>query len=308
MNIPRNALIALWCVCHIHIAVGQTEWFPVGAEWHYCEGEALSPVEYEGFLKVMVTGDSVIQQNLCQVVECDWLCWNPAGKQYVYQSGDSVFLFDPFFDSFKLIYNFNALPGDSIIIPIGDEVPGVIDTVVVKIDSLDTVQINGFDLRKQFVRYHVKDSFPGGSQRFSYTSEIIEIIGDMSFIFNIPEEASRICDANFSCGLRCYEDAYLGHYETGIAPECTYTYVGIDDPTVHTLRLYPNPTDNIVKLVAESEKIIAVALFDLHGRKVLSFMDPENISLADLDDGLYVIRATGMNNIHYTGRIVKIGH
>lgn len=279
---------------------------PVGAEWYYSEDEVFAPQGYESFLHVIALKDTLIQDKLCSQLNCDWLCWNPGGIQYVYSNSDSVYLFDATLNEFKLIYAFHAVAGDSIIIPVKDW-DGVIDTVVLSIDSTSTITINNIDLIQQFVTYFVYDSFPGEMNTYYYQSEIIETIGDKYFLFNIPIEASLICDANFSRGLRCYDDNYIGHYETGISPTCTYTSVSVNEPLVDSIELYPNPTSDYLRirhLPVNSENI---ELLDNLGRIVRSYYPNSEINLEGLPNGIYFLKITLKNNDYYIQKVIKYG-
>lgn len=280
---------------------------PVGAEWYYSEDEVFAPPGYESFLHVVVLKDTLIQGKSCSKLDCDWLCWNPGGIQYVYSNEDSVFIFDPAFDDFKLIYAFRALAGDSIIIPVLDLDDGVIDTVVLTIDSTSFITINNIQLAHQFVTYFVHDSFPGYNGTFYYHSEIFETIGDKEFIFNFPVQASLICDANFSRGLRCYDDNYIGHYETGIAPTCTYTSVSVKEPYVDSLVLYPNPTSDYLRiknLPINSDKI---ELLDNLGQIIRSYYPNSELNLEGVPNGLYFLRITLKNEDYYIQKVIKYG-
>lgn len=275
---------------------------PVGAEWYYCEGHAFSDIE--SYIKVTVTKDTVIQNKQSQEVVSDWVCWNPSEIQYVHSSGDSVFLFDPLLDRFKLIYDFSAVPGDTIRIPVYDWDESV-DSVLIAIDAVSTIIINNIELRHQFVTYFVKDSFPGGTQFYSYSSEIAEIIGDINFLFNFPVQASIVCDANFSCGLRCYEDSYLGHSETGQAPSCNFISVGLNEPTVSSLGIYPNPTPDKIYFNSIPDNVKSIELIDQTGRIIKKISSSPEINLEGLNQGMYFLRILDIENKVYLEKVIK---
>ena len=142
---------------------------------------------------------------------------------------------------------------------------------------------------------------------FSYTSEIIETIGDVDYVFNIPLEASQVCDANYSCGLRCYEDFNLGHYETGIAPDCEYMYVSISEPKVNSLEVHPNPTSNVISIGNSFEGQCYIYLFDGYGRKLRYYESVNEISLEGLPDGIYYINMLDSQKNIYLEKVVKYG-
>ena len=297
-----KSLFVIFLVLIINSILPAQTFAPVGAEWYYCEGHAFS--DDETFIKATVTKDTVIQNKQSRKIVSDWVCWNVSEIQYVHSSGDSVFLFDPLLNSFKLIYDFGADVGDTIRIPIVDW-DGSIDSVLVSIEVVSTIEINNIELRHQFVTYLVKDSFSGGIQFYSYSSEVAEIIGDINFLFNFPVNASIVCDANYSCGLRCYEDSYLGHYETGQAPSCNFISVGLEEPTVNSLGLYPNPTINKVYFATTPLNIKLIELIDHTGRFVKKFFTSEEISLAGLNDGMYFLKITDEQNKWHLEKVIK---
>lgn len=66
-------------------------------------------------------------------------------------------------------------------------------------------------------------------------------------------------------------------------------FIGVDEPSETTLRLYPNPASEVLHIegVAQGR---SVTLFDLTGRKVVETAFAPEISLNGLPDGLYLVR------------------
>ncbi len=280
----------------------------VGAKWYYTERyvffEFADDISYS---EVTVIKDTIILGKACVEIDAANFCWFPEGLQYVSQSNDSVFFYDPILNDFKLIYAFNTPPGGSWAIPIiGWD--GIIDTMTVTVDSVSTINVNSHSLGVQYVTYFGKDYNEYGlDDSLWYNSTIVEILGDLNFIFLFPLDMSSICDFNYSQGLRCYEDDFIGHYETGAAPSCTYTYVGLNEPQIGALGLHPNPTSGKIYLETVPNNLKSLDLIDNLGRVVRKFTNSEEINLDGLNNGIYFLRIINMQNDFYIEKVIKSG-
>jgi hypothetical protein len=159
-----------------------------------------------------------------------------------------------------------------------------------KIDSVTTVTINGVSLKKQFVSYTLWSNYGP----VYYSSTIIEALGDLQFMFNIFPSFVMSCDMNYSSGLRCYDDNIIGHYETGIAPSCTYIgFVGVDSPESEVgrqIRAYPNPAGDFLNIRTEIPGIIGFNISDMIGKKVKTGIVISNqICIQELPQGMYFL-------------------
>lgn len=266
---------------------------PIGAEWHYTEGFAFSgDINY---LTIKSIKDTTINGKQSRRLDCKRLCWNPSGRQYIHYSNDSLYYYYPILDTFQLIAAFNAQSGDSwnILIKDWDE---SIDTVIVQVDSINSIAINEKPIRQLFVTYYLKNYDLNGEviQNYDYNSRIIEKIGDVYYLFNFPINAGLMCDANYSQGLRCYEDSELGFYSTGIADSCTYTYTWTgteNNAALKMITVFPNPTNGLLVINVSAGKAITAQIKDLTGNKLFSKnLDINNtIDLTNLKKGLYIL-------------------
>lgn len=262
---------------------------PLGATWHYSEFFFM-PLDYqESYIKFEVTGDTLIDGKNCSIIQKEGkvVCYNRPDVEYVYSSNDSVYVYDPHFLDFRLLYDFNANAGDSweMVVFGGDSATDV-DTNVVFVDSTDFIQVNGQDLKRLFVTY----SFDNEGFATSYTSTIIERFGDMHYLFNYFADFLQVCDMNSSGGLRCYEDSILGFYESGIADSCEYQepYVGLSENDLDGFSISPNPASDALNIIVSSGQLTEVVLQDMNGRIVLRSTDLQ-ISLANLQSGMYLV-------------------
>lgn len=96
----------------------------------------------------------------------------------------------------------------------------------------------------------------------SYSSAIIEGIGDIQDLFNIVPRSAGACDGNYSKGLRCYEDNILGYYSTGLADSCNEIryWTGNNGPEKNDINIFPNPAKEMLVL-REAEKILGMRQF-----------------------------------------------
>jgi len=65
--------------------------------------------------------------------------------------------------------------------------------------------------------------------------------------------------------------------------------LGVDDQNFTNISIYPNPTNNTL-FISGNETPIAVAIFNVLGKEVLSIKNTNNINVEALPSGVYVIR------------------
>jgi len=64
---------------------------------------------------------------------------------------------------------------------------------------------------------------------------------------------------------------------------------GVDDQYLTNISIYPNPTDNTL-FISGNETPIAVSIYNVLGKEVLSIKNTDNINVQALPSGVYVIR------------------
>jgi len=65
--------------------------------------------------------------------------------------------------------------------------------------------------------------------------------------------------------------------------------LGIDDQNFTNISIYPNPTDNTL-FITGNKTPIAVSIYNVLGKEVLSVKNTNNINVQALPSGVYVIR------------------
>jgi len=185
-------------------------WAPIGATWYY---EIVYPFSPQlAYIKYESIGDTNIQGHLCKIITVTdgttgfgFLIGN-SDTAYSYEDNGKIYVFDPSNNGFSLIYNFAAEAGSTW--------TTTWDTCSYArmILSVDSMNINGTT---------IKTLSYGG-----YT--ILERIGGERTLFNglgpinCEPPDTIINELPFIQRLRCYQDNFLGFYNTGISASCDY--------------------------------------------------------------------------------------
>lgn len=281
-------------------AFGQ-DFAPVGTEWYYTQRWAFSGDV--GYFFFTSEKDTIIEGKICQeiVKEEKIICNDRPDTEYLFTSNDTVYFFDTAFNEFQIMYVFDAQPSDSWIIKIKDS-PLNTDTVTVYVDSISTTSINGEDLKTLHVTYSLDyDTL----FTIMYHSVIIEKLGDLTYLFNWAPKWAATCDYNWSPGIRCYEDPFLGFYTTGVYDSCSHESVwidvGVEDQNSFTqsIEVFPNPVKDLVNIQVKNLHTYSIELRDIQGRLVRSKMANNELSQLDLTEverGIYfvIVREEGV--------------
>ncbi len=244
------------------------EFAPIGAEWYYTEKFAFSgDIKY---IKIESVGDSLINGKLCKVLNksTDIECQFRPLTEFVYTEDNKVYFYDSIFSEFQVLYDYSLNEGDSWYIKLTQDLE--IDSLKITIDSIAYTNINDCNLKTLYVNYNYVQNPLG----YDLTSVIIEKVGDIHYLFNNFTWPLIACDANYSDGLRCYEDSVVGFYETGIADSCTYVYNWVDiqehSKISGSIKVIPNPVSMGSQIIVnvENEVISQLKIFDISGRIV----------------------------------------
>lgn len=298
-------ILILICTTLIAISTEAQEFAPIGAEWYYNERFAFSgDID---FIKFTSEKDTVINGKTCKKItkRHKIYCFGRPDTEFLYTSNDTVFFFDTTFNEFQNLYVFNSAPNDSWTIKIKDE-EQEIDTIRISVDSISTRQINGQNLKVLFVTYDKNDeNFPE-----SYSSTIIEKIGDVNYMFNWYPWSRMVCDANWTDGLRCYQDSEIGLYSTGIVESCDYIYkwTGVNiEKQKERIRVYPNPPNDYLLIETDIRTNLTAELHNLDGKILISKLFNENtkLDLAGFIKGTYILTIRNRNEIIEQKKIIK---
>jgi hypothetical protein len=297
--------ISITLLCAIK-ALAQ-DFAPLGATWYYTE-TFFSSGDIN-FLQIESAKDTVISDKNCHaLLKHDYLlCTGRQGEEFVYAEDSVAYFYDQAFDEFQVLFDLKAKKDSSWIIKIKQA--DMDDTLTVSVDSTDYAEMNSRMLKRLYVTYtsNYRDK---GKIVWQYTSQIIETIGDIQYLFNIYPWWSGACDENYPGGLRCYNDPNLGSYETGIAESCDYTQIFTKSSQKEgntPFTIYPNPATDQVKLDSHNNLEYSFMVTDQQGRKLQGreFLSAIQIDLSGYAKGIYFVTVRQSGQVVYTKKIVK---
>jgi len=284
---------------------------PAGAEWSYNFGRP-GPNLPATLERITYVRDSVINSETSKVLrhakfymECNGL----TDITLIKQKGDTVFMRNSQTNnSWQILYNFNVTAGQSW------ETTLTVCTYTVKVDSINFVIENGFNLKRLFVTY--KRIEQSGNK--IYQAILTERFGCNAFLFNYYNNVYQGCDFDWFLRFLCYKDNQFGIKQfTSYA--CDYErsmYTGLqsDENTDKIIMTHPNPVVDILSLEfqnkTESENY-SFQVFDLTGRQLLNFnqstvIDSKiRLDLSSLQKGAYFLQVIKDRKLSFTKKIIK---
>lgn len=82
--------------------------------------------------------------------------------------------------------------------------------------------------------------------------------------------------------------------------------LAVNDVTKGSIKLYPNPVKDILKLnLPNGEKIATIEVYNTVGQKVSDFRNAEEINLNHLKSGIYIINLKNTEGKTYSSKIIK---
>ncbi len=268
---------------------------PEGATWHYGEGFAFSGnIDY---MKFVAEGDTIIEGVTCQKIRKygQVACLGRPSTEFTYESEGIVYYYNPHHSEFEILYDFTAEPGDTWTMFTYEPGDTSENEVTVHIDSVDTVILNGVELKRMYALYQYDfPAWPGGPNHWR-TEVLIERLGNIGYMFNLHNQTLFVCDGNYSTGLRCYEDEDFGLYETGNADSCEYVFIWTSVSEVdknNLISIYPNPVSQTLFIDAAPEVAPATyILSDITGRTIQKgTLNNNEIELGTIPEGIYLLQ------------------
>ena len=186
-----------------------------------------------------------------------------------------------------LLYDFTASVGDTL--TIGDFGQRLI------IDSIGTVQIGNADRKKFWLR--LQSNNPGGYQ---FTETWVEGIGsDYGLLWSgylaIPD--------GWHCLLCFHQNGEL-IWENPEYSDCTFDGVinEVEENDDAGITVYPNPARD--RIVIEGEEVCSVQVYNALGQMVKTVQDTNEISVAGLPEGVYLLKVTEADGTNRICRVV----
>ena len=269
--------------------VNQSRQFaPQGAEWYFhvlSNGPITEPPFY--YVRYSVTGVEEVHGHTCSVVNDD---------QYVYQENNIVYWYNQTKDEFTVLYDFNAEAGDSWYCDVAE------CTYLVTVDSVGYIVGDSyFDIsyRRQHVTAYESD---GGTDPI-FEGWIIDGIGYDKGLF--PDELTCYGGGNDSgefCYIRCYYEegntTMLYHYGEY---SCTFIPDAVSENTESPIKVYPTPAKD--RVVIEGIDPAEVQVYNGLGQVVKTVRDANEISVAGLAEGVYLLRITDTEGKKHVARV-----
>lgn len=249
-----------------------------GTEWYYGYENPMSFDGQVSYKRYEVIKDTTLNSKPCKQINTNII---------IYNSNDTTYFYDNIFDEFQILYIFNSQINDFWHIKVKDETNDI-DTIIVTVDSLSTMNINGINLKVMNVTY----SKLSEHQESDHYSKIVDKIGDLHKFFNWTSETDNFAsDIGYFTGIRCYEDSVIGHYQNDSSIDCDFISTSIDKLNESdNFLIYPNPTNNNLYIEYELQANISYKIIDLNGEIVLSQkLIGKTIDIKNLTKGIYVL-------------------
>ena len=269
---------------------------PVGAKWWYSTQDFF-PAEYP--LTIDVYSDTLIEGKICSILT---FSPNPNNVNddrniYLYQEEDIIYQYFINEAKFFKLYDFSLEAGQGYWCNVLD-FDETLDSLFIEIESVETIEINGHDLKKQIIN---------SNGHYDWFGDNIETIGNTQMI--IPVNGLM---ESFQGPLRCYEDIDFGLYSTGETITCDEILSGIMETEDFNFEMYPNPATNELIIEFLSKSAIAgydVSIFDLTGKLLqenkLNSDNTNSINIKNLPSGLLLIKIKEDGSVVKFQKIIK---
>lgn len=259
----------------------QMEFSPQGAEWYH--GQSYS--DFAGLLGFSYShssyvGDVVLGGMNAKVIETITYHDDISSATYdtIAQVGDSILVRHE--GAFDLLYDFGVGVNDTVRIS-NWALGGMVDMVV---QQIDTVEINGTTLL-DFTYY--LDAL-GASFRVNNKFGII----DNDFL-HYPE--SLVIDYTTGFTFRCYGDDGFDFYHATEDPCDTLLRVGILEPKLLDVEIFPNPTGKTLNIDFDQSVVglLAYRIYDLPGSvRATGVLTDGRVDVSHLPQGMYFVEMT----------------
>ncbi len=323
----KKILSILFLVFLFQKAPAQIVFCPPGAEWHYSFLEAW-PMPYKWVNeKIRYTNDSVVDGETVKVLQHARLFnthngyYNPVPFTVIKQKGDTVFFRNASTQhAWQILYNYAAQPGQSwqntsTLLPVLSST--LTCTYTITVDSVATVPVNSFNLKRLYVRYTAY-VYKGTSNLALNTDTVCidERMGCHQFLFNFYNRKWSTGIDETVADFLCYSDNTFGSHQLSSKP-CNYSDmvgIGENNPQNSLIKIYPNPATVFFTLNTEGELITGESelnITDVFGKEIkhVAVKDlgrgPCNIDIAGLAKGIYLLKLSNDYKVVYTGKLIK---
>jgi len=167
---------------------------------------------------------------------------------------------------------------------------------------------------ESFFQISIKDMsgniLPGASEKFTVTTNSATAIG------SIPGLSHCIPWGTFTYNLNAYVGqtlrfemvttncAFSGHTCSGLINGYFTTLSGIKESDLdNNIHIFPNPSSEFIFIKTPNEDEMKMLIYDIQGRLLIESYS-NKISISDLQNGMYILRAIGQKS-SYTKTFIK---
>ncbi len=213
-------------------------------------------------------------------------------------------------DSFYILYDMGAQPGDSWTTRYYDAVQQEEITSTILVDSISTVEIQDYFLKVLYVTTTTGDLSFGSTQSPPIgKAKIIQMIGGTWYLF--PQNYAQL-ESDIRIGLRCYESCALGEYNFGLYNDCRALIksnsIHENDQNKLAISIFPNPARHYLHISTKDMPLpFDFQLFDALGRQVLQeqvWVAEQKINIEALPPGTYWYRVVQKDEMLTRGKVV----
>ncbi|WP_317896748.1 T9SS type A sorting domain-containing protein [Aurantibacillus circumpalustris] len=296
----------------------QVVFSPPGAEWSYniyWSGGGNPAWQYTYLEKIIYKKDSILNSDTLKVLthnrfylECDQ---GIAKTTLIKQKGDTIFMSNRGTrNQWEILYNFNTQAGQSWQTSVRTNLYSTDSNAVyvytITVDSTTTINQNGFNLKRLFVRY-AGGSFP--NQASNYAATITERFGCNRFLFNYYNFSRGFCDADWFQTNLCYKDSQFGTKQFTNRPCDFQNITGItENENENIFAVFPNPASNNLTIENKSStQSLRLEICDLLGKSICkqNLEGTQTIDVSSLQNGIYFLQVYDKMELLFTKKIVK---
>lgn len=254
---------------------------PVGATWHYSYTETSPPFNQSYILIESVKDTIILGKNAKKISQTHYQSSSNSiflGYEFIYSDSNKVYLYQ--YNKFNLLYDFNAVQGDTIFViePLFMNCGGNGDTLIpFLVDSVKLINISGFQKKIQFVT-----NLEIG---WNFGEKFIESIGSNYFLFPTDCVAPPQIDS-----LRCYNDSLLSYQ---LVNDCEEIITNINEKIKlqEQVIVYPNPNNSSFELTIDAPfQQAKLTIIDITGKVIIQQKITQNntqLNLLSHPKGMY---------------------
>jgi hypothetical protein len=297
----KNLITIFILIINFNLSINCQYWAPKGTTWYYEQDDFVEPIY--SFIRFKSIGDTLIKGDTAIILE-ESRVYIDTFTKHIYMKYDSnrVFYYHAPDDEFKLLYDFNAVQGDTVkafcreseffIEPTESAEP----SVIIKIDSVSTMIIGGETLKVQYFT----DLGLCCCCSMKPKRKIIERIGHVRFMF--PQHAWA--DPPYGGPLRCYEDSIIGLYKISDI-DCDYISTKVDNQKIDSnIFITPNPAKDKIFINTKID-VEYIQIFNLQGILIFEQDNKTEIDISDLPNGIHLIKIFLRNKEFITRKMIK---